>query len=406
MHITLLVDRYLPSPLSSAKMFHDLATELSRLENHVTVVTSDDSISARLEVYKEGNITILRVKSGTIRHPSKIIRAINEIRLSGLIWNSARRYFKTHPCDLVICYSPTIFWSGLIKKLKVLNRCGVYLVLRDIFPQWALDTGLLSKYGLVYWFFRYQEIRLYKSVDVIGVQSPANLDYFLTSSLLRRYSLEVLYNWTKIEVHTNKFSSLRFNYKLQDKVIFVYGGNLGIAQDIDNILRLANNLKHEKKIFFLLVGNGSEFENIKFKIEHNSLTNVMLLPVVSHSEFKKILVECDVGLITLRRDFKTHNIPGKMLSYMELCKPILASVNPGNDLIDIIHGYNYGFACINGDDHVFCQHALNLAYDQNLRLHMGINARRLLKEKFNVTFAAQKILDHFSKKIQHTTKSK
>lgn len=403
MRIILLVDRYLPSPLSSAKLLHDLSEEMSRLGHDVIIVTGDHSLSTAMDVSMEGKVTILRVRSGKIRHRFKVIRAINEIRLSGIIWKAAHKFFKNNPCDLVVCYSPTIFWSGLVRRLKALHSCSSYLVLRDLFPQWAVDAGLIRKYSFPYFYFKYHELKLYQAADVIGVQSPANLDYFLAPNLRKRYNLEVLFNWTKISDHTENFG-LRHTYGLQDKVIFMYGGNLGVAQDMDNILRLATNLKDSKFIHFLLVGDGSEFSRIEHLVKKHNMNNVKLLPAVTHDDYLRILAECDVGLITLRRDLKTQNFPGKMLSYMELQKPMLASINPGNDLQSVIHDYNAGLVCENGEDDVFCQYALKLANNRDLRMQMGINARNLLKEKFDVTAAAQQIVSHFQKNASEVPK--
>ena len=396
MRVTILTVCYLPSTISGAKLIYDLATEMSKQGNEVTVVTVDDALRTAIEVSKEKNVTVVRVRSGKIRHSSMIVRTINEIRLSGIIWRAARDFFETNPCDLVICYSPTIFWSGLVSRLKALHGCRNYLVMRDLFPQWAVDAGLLSRYGLIYWYFRSHELRLYRSADVIGVQSPANLEYFSMPPLRGRYNVEVLFNWTNIEERPHSVFGVRSKFGLQDKVIFMYGGNLGIAQDMDNILRLAINLKDEKNIFFLLVGDGSESGRIKQEKAQRGMNNIALHPSVSQEEYVNILSECDVGLITLLRDLKTHNLPGKILSYMEQRKPMLASVNPGNDLSAIIRDYDVGLVCDNGEDEVLCRHALKLASDPALRQRMGENGYELLKEKFDVSAAAGQILAHFS----------
>lgn len=382
--------------MSSAKMIHDLATEMVNQGHDAIVVTGDDTLDTEIQVSEEGDVTVVRTKSGKIRHSSRVARAINEIRLSGIIWNTAQDFFKTHPCDLVIYYSPTIFWTGLIRKLKALTGCGSYLVLRDLFPQWAVDAGLLKRYGLAYWFFRLQELRLYETADVIGVQSPANLDYFSSPSLRGRYKLEVLFNWTRVAERPIVPAKLRVRLGLQDKVIFVYGGNLGVAQDIDNILRLAASLADEKNVAFLLLGEGSESDRIKREIETRKLANVVMHPAVPTGEYLDIVAECDVGVITLRRDLKTQNFPGKMLSYMELQKPMLASINPGNDLSAIIESRDAGLVCNNGEDEVFRQHTLTLARDRDLRLRMGMNAYRLLREQFDVSTAVRQILGHFA----------
>lgn len=396
MRIFLLVDSYLPSPLSNGKLMHDLAVEFSRLGHEAAVVVPAPSLSERLTITREDGVTVVRVKTGTIRHRSWVVRAINEISLSRVIWNAAWQFFEAHPCDLVIYYSPTIFWSGLVGQFKALNRsCGSYLVLRDLFPQWALDTGLLSQWGLPYWYFRSQAFRLYRTADVIGVQSPANLEFFSKPSLRGLYHLEVLFNWTNVEERPGAAAGLRQKLGLQDKVVFLYGGNMGVAQDMDNILRLAANMSAENGVFFLLVGDGSDAERVGREIERRGMTNIMLLPAVPPTEYLAIVAECDVGLITLRRDFKTQNFPGKILSYMQMGKPMVASVNPGSELSAILQGHEAGLVCDNGEDEIFRQCALKLARDPELRLRMGSNAQRLLKEQFDVAAAARQILGHF-----------
>ncbi|QQR81383.1 MAG: glycosyltransferase family 4 protein [Deltaproteobacteria bacterium] len=387
----------MPHPLSSANMFHDLAGELLRLGHQVTIITGEPNLTTDINISKENDIKIIRVRSGNLKQISRIVRAINEIQLPRLIWKYAHKFFEQNSCDLVIYYSPTIFWSSLVRKIKAVNKCGSYLVLRDLFPQWALDAGLLRQSNPIYWYFKWNELKLYRSADIIGVQSPANLNYFLKSSLEKKYNLEVLFNWTNTHFQYESSSKFRSQFGLQDKVIFIYGGNFGIAQDVDNILRLAMSVRSEKKIFFLLIGEGSEYDRIERTIKQNNLQNIKILTAVSHDEYLKILTECDVGLITLRKDLKTQNFPGKMLGYMQLKKPMLASINPGNDFSQIVHQYNAGIACENGDDESFRKHMLELARDQELRHQMGMNAYKLLHDKFSVTSAAQQILKHFSK---------
>lgn len=395
MRIFLLVDCYLPNPISCAKLVSDLAEDMTARGNDVTVITADETLSTPLKVSEENGTHVLRVRTGRLKHPSKVIRAINEIRLSGIVWNSARSYFESHPCDLVVYYSPTIFWAGLVSKLRALHGCGSYLVLRDLFPQWALDAGLLSRYGLPYWYFRRHELALYRTADVIGVQSPADLDYFSNGNLPRGSKLEVLFNWAKTEESTGKSFGIRQKLGLEKKVIFVYGGRLGVAQDIDNLVRLAKSLRAEKDVFFLLIGDGSEAQRIKGELEREGASNIAVHPPVSQSDFLEILTECDVGLISLSRDLTTQNMTGKVLSYMTVEKPILASVNPGNALISMIPETGMGLVSVNGEDDAFRSNALTLARSAEMRREMGKSANQLLKEKFNVSAASRQIIGHF-----------
>jgi glycosyltransferase involved in cell wall biosynthesis len=392
--ILILVDCYFPGTKSGAKLTRDLAVELSRHNHDVTVLTPSEAVLEDLQITREDGVTVIRVRAGKIKGTGKITRALREIQLPSLLWTMAGHYLKNHPCDLIVFYSPTIFFGSLVRKLKALWGCPAYLVLRDIFPQWAVDAGILRK-GLVYWYFRFKELQQYKEADVIGVLSPANLKYFADLDSRKVRSVEVLYNWTLVEdKSTCRESNYRSLLKLQGKVVFFYGGNIGVAQGMDSIIRLAERLSEDESIFFLLVGEGSETERLKKNIETLGLRNISIHEAVSQSEYLAMLSEFDVGLISLDRNLKTHNLPGKMLGYMEFAMPMLASINPENDLKDMLDEHKAGLVSINGDDEMLYQHAIALAKDAALRRELGLNGQKLLNKYFTSLAAVRQILSH------------
>jgi glycosyltransferase involved in cell wall biosynthesis len=384
MRILLLVVYYLPSTMSSAKLIHDLATEFLRLGHEPVVVAPDENILKDIEISNESGIKVLRVRTGKIKTASRFVRGFNEARLSKIIWEKGRRFFEENTFDLIVYYSPTIFFGSLVKRLKKHFKCPSYLILRDIFPQWAVDAGVLRQ-GIIYKFFKLKERQNYDAADIIGVQSPANLRYFEENGLDKKYHLEVLFNWTAL-VEEN----------VKPKVVFFYGGNIGVAQDMDNIVRLAKNLQGEGSAFFLLVGDGSEVPRLKADIVSKGLTNIAVHDAVGQNEYLSMLSEFDVGLISLDRGLKTQNFPGKMLGYMYHSMPILASINPGNDLKDILEGQQAGLVCMNGEDDLLAAHARKLVREEKYRHMLGQNARTLLASTFSVSRAAGQILSHFS----------
>jgi glycosyltransferase involved in cell wall biosynthesis len=393
--ILIIVDCYYPGTKSGAKLTRDLGVELTQNGHQVIVLTPSEANQEELEITVEDGVTVLRAKAGKIKGVSKIVRALREMQLSSLLWNKAKGYLRKHPCDLVVYYSPTIFLGPLVKRLRTLWNCSTYLVLRDIFPQWAVDAEVLKK-GLAYWYFRFKELQQYKLADVIGVLSPANLQYFAEQPLAKTTSVEVLYNWTLIEEGKSyPVSNYRSSLGLQGKVVFFYGGNIGVAQGMDNIVRLANRLRNEQDIYFLLVGEGSETDRLKGLIRTLGLKNISIQDAVGQDEYLSMLSEFDVGLISLERNLKTHNLPGKMLGYMQFSMPILASINPGNDLSDLLTTSKAGLSSINGDDDILYDQIITLARDADLRKELGQNARRLLDKYFSSSSAANQILAHF-----------
>lgn len=395
MRILLIVVYYLPSTMSSAKLIHDLAMEFLRLGHEPVVVAPDENIPTDVQITMEDGIKVLRVRTGKIKKASRVVRAINEARLSHVIWEKGHSFFAENPADLIVYYSPTIFFGSLVKRLKKQFHCPSYLVLRDIFPQWAVDTGVLHR-GLIYRFFKYIERQNYDAADVIGVQSPANMLYFEDTNCLERYRLEVLYNWTTLEEENIVPGTYREQLGLVNKVVFFYGGNIGVAQDMDNIIRLARNLRDEETAFFLLVGEGSEVPRLRNTLASEGLTNIAIHDPVGQKEYLSMLSEFDIGVISLDRALKTQNFPGKMLGYMYYSMPILASVNSGNDLMTMLQEHSAGLVCCNGDDEALAAHARILLKDEIMRREFGENARSLLENVFSVSKAAKQILGHFT----------
>ena len=161
-----------------AKMVHELACEYVKEGHEVTVLTPNPNQKERLVIEQLDGVTILNFKSGEIKNVNKVKRAINETLLSFNAWIATKDYFKKHKFDYIIYYSPTIFFGPLVKRLKKLWGVKSYLILRDIFPQWAVDQGLIKKGSLIERYFKYFEKINYDAADTIGVMSKKNLEWF------------------------------------------------------------------------------------------------------------------------------------------------------------------------------------------------------------------------------------
>ncbi|MCA9749787.1 MAG: hypothetical protein KC414_11835, partial [Romboutsia sp.] len=145
MKILIVVDSFLPQKKAAAIMMYELAVEFVKNNDTVYVITPGDDLQSAIVYENYENINIIRVSAGKIKDTAKIIRAWNESRLSSIIWRKAKLFFQENKCDLVIAYSPTIFFGKLLNNIKKKWQCKVYLIIRDIFPQWAVDAKLLNK---------------------------------------------------------------------------------------------------------------------------------------------------------------------------------------------------------------------------------------------------------------------
>lgn len=394
MRICIIVDDYMPNSIKvAAKMMHELACEFILKGHEVSVITPLNEQKEDLVVSTLDNVNIYTFKSGKIKNVGKVTRAINETLLSYKAWSSCKKFIKENKHDLIIYYSPSIFFGSFVKKLKREWNARSYLVLRDIFPQWTIDNGLLKENSIIAKYFSFFEMINYKSADRIGLMSQKNLDWF-NEKYSCKYNTELLFNWTTVEVNDEKSVLYREKLGLENKVIYFYGGNMGHAQDMINLMRLANSMKIYQEAHFLFVGLGDEIELMQEYKEQKKLTNTTILPPVNQIEFKRILSEIDVGLFSLNKSHTTHNFPGKILGYMSQNKPILGSINPDNDLKDVVEEHKAGYISINGEDELLYGNAVKLL-DRGTRSTIGNNAKELLISKFSVETAAMRILNSF-----------
>ena len=387
MKICVVIDDYLPdSTRVGAKMMHDLCVEFVRRGHKVTVITPQTH-STSIEVSIIDQVEVRGFPSGPTKNVKNIFRAINEALLPWRAWASDNQFFRSTPHDVIVYYSPCIFWAPLIRRLKDIWRAKAFLVQRDFFPQWAVDMGMLREGSIITRYFRRCESASYAQADIIGIQSQKNLEAF-RSKYPNAPRQELLYNWAEDRPGKSRESGFRKRLGLDGKVIFLYGGAITKQQDIPNLLRLAKFMRTEPEAHFLIVGEGYDLPNVEKIVKQQKLQNVTIHPPVDQTTFRDLLAEVDIGLFSLSRDHSTHNFPGKILGYLVQGLPIIGSVNPGNDLEVVINSAEAGLVAINGEDTKLQEAALRLLKNTSERAKASVAARSLLAAKFSVSSAA------------------
>ena len=348
MKFLIVTDAYFPSNSSVSVLLSDLAQAFIAQSIEITILVSVSGQDQPLKTWDHNGCEIISVNALKTKDIGYFRRTINEFINPWLIWRTLEKSatFKNKQYDGVIWYSPTIFWGPLIKRLKQHFHCRSYLILRDIFPDWALHVGALKR-GLPYWFFKRVEQYQYQQADCIGVQSPNNLIYFQKHNPLASKRVQVLWNWTaKLPVSLSKACAIKISdTPLKNKMVLVYAGNLGVAQGgATALLALANNLRSHADVGILVVGRGSAIDTLRAQIASANLNNILVFDEIDAAEMPSLLNQCHAGLVFLDGRHQTHNIPGKFLSYVQSGLPTLAWVNPNNDLIEMIKKYGLGYA--------------------------------------------------------------
>lgn len=391
MRIALIADTFPPLRTSGAVQLRDLAREFVRQGHELTVMLPSPDLDRPWQIEDFDGARILRLKAPRTKDIGLVRRTLAEFAMPFAMSRNLRRSPLAHETwDGVAWYAPSIFHGPLASRLKRASGCRGYLIIRDIFPEWAVDMGLMGR-GLPYRFFdavaRYQ----YSVADVIGVQTPGNRRYFETWEQKPGRRLEVLQNW--LDAPADAPCTIQVaETPLAGRKILVYAGNMGVAQGLDIILDLAERLATRRDVGFLLIGRGSDAERLKSTAAARQLDNVLFRDEIHPDEIPALYAQCSAGIVALDHRHRSHNIPGKFLTYMQSGLPVVANVNAGNDLAKIIRTEEVGVVC--ESNQIDELEALTLDLLKRLDQDQGLpdRCRALFAREFHVTQAVRQIV--------------
>lgn len=397
LRIALIADTFPPLRTSGAVQLRDLSREFARQGHELTVMLPVAELEEPWRLEEVDGFQVLRLRAPRTKDISYVRRTLGEF----LMPFSMRRNLQRSPLDHknwdgIVWYSPSIFHGPLVSTLKKASGCRSYLIIRDIFPEWAVDMGLMGR-GLPYRFFdavaRYQ----YSLADVIGVQTQGNLGYFAQWQQKPGRRVEVLHNWLG-EPGRMRCSIRLAETPLAGRKVFVYAGNMGVAQGMDILLDLAEKLLVRPDVGFLFVGRGSDAERLKMSAESRGLTNVVFFDEIHPDEIPDLYSQCSIGIVALDPRHKSHNIPGKFLTYMQSGLPVLANVNAGNDLAQLIREQGVGRVCETHDVDELQRLAESLLQEIDSAPDLSARCRALFQRQFAVEKAVRQIVEALTTK--------
>ena len=394
MRIALVADAYPPLRTSGAVQLRDLSQEFRRQGHEVTVMVSAPGLATGWSLEDLEGVQVLRLATLQTKDIGYARRTLGEVLLSTMMLRGLRKSpLANTRWDAVVWYSPTIFLGQLVGALKKSSGARTYLILRDVFPEWAVDMGLLKK-GPIYYFFKYFERWQYSVADVIGVQSHSNMAYLADWAKQPGRRLEVLQNW--LAPAANVGCSIAVDRTpLAGRRIVAYAGNMGVAQGMDMVIGLAQRMQSRRDIGFLFVGRGSDVPRLKAMVAELKLDNVVFHDEIEPREVPGLLAQAHVGLVMLDPRHKTHNVPGKFITYMQAGVPVLARINDGNDLATLIAQERVGRAYVGDSVEAFYEAAIAVC-DAPDKAAMSDRARQLADRLYSSRAAVQQIVASLS----------
>lgn len=306
------------------------------------------------DLVNEDGIQCLGVRTLNVQKTNVIEKGIGQLLLESQFKSALKKYFQGVKFDLILYSTPPITFNNVIKYAKKVSGCKAitYLLLKDIFPQNAVDLGMVSKTGMkgvFYKMFRKKEEELYRISDFIGCMSPANVEYVLKHNpSVDRLKVEIAPNSYDVpsSFKTIDKDFIRRKYNLPtDKLIFIYGGNMGKPQGIPFLIECMKTVKDREDCHFILVGDGTEYPKLEAFVKENNPKSVSVFRRLPKEDYDALATACDVGLIFLDYRFSIPNYPSRLLPYLMEKKPIIAVTDPNCDTGSIAEANGYGFYC-------------------------------------------------------------
>lgn len=397
-----------PESIEDRTIYTDLMEELRDRGHDIHVVaTSERRFGKDTYIREERGIKVLRIKTLNLRGTKNPIeKGLGTLFVDLQFRKAINKYWPETKFDLVLYPTPPITLDGVVRYIKNRDQAKSYLLLKDIFPQNAVDIGLITKGSLLHKYFATREKKLYMLSDHIGCMSQANVDYLKDKApYIPKERIEVCPNSIRPKemfLSEKDKAAVRARYNIPgDAVVFVYGGNLGKPQGINFLQVILEANANRSDAFFLVVGFGTEYDGLSTSINRLQAKNIALFPRLPKNEYDNLLKTCDVGMIFLDPRFTIPNFPSRLLAYMEGRKPVIAATDKTTDIGKVITEGGFGFWCVSGDQDSFNRYLDILVGDAKLRSEMGESARRFLMGNYTVSKAADIILKHFTEGEQN-----
>lgn len=387
--------------LDERNIYTDLLREFAKHGHNLFILSPvERRKNQETRVIKNDKATILKLKIGNTQKTNIIEKGISTISIEPKFIAGIKKYFSDVNFDLVMYSTPPITFCNAIYYVKKRDGAKTYLLLKDIFPQNAVDIGMMSKSGikgLIYKVFRNKERKLYRISDYIGCMSQANVDYVLKHNPeINPEKVEICPNSVEVvdmSVDEETRNKIRSKYDIPlDKKVFVYGGNLGKPQGIDFMIECLKSQEKNEEVYFLIVGDGTEYKKIEAYVENDKPSNVKLMKRLPKEDYDKLVAACDVGMIFLDHRFTIPNFPSRLLSYMQAKVPVLAVTDPNTDIGKVIVDGGFGWWCESNSVLSFESIILKIIKEDKV---IGLEGYKYLCNHYSSQISFRNIMRHF-----------
>ncbi len=385
-------------PKHGYNLYTDLMEEFAKDGHQVYVAAANErKYNTNTYLTMLNGMKVLNIKCENLTKVNKMEKAVGLLTINYRFRQAIKKYWDNINIDLIIMSTPPVNLLNIYSAMKRKYHAKTYLLLKDIWPQGPADFGAMKVDGCIYKYFSSIEKKLYDTSDFIGCMSWKNVEYLLAHNKnIDPAKVEVNPNSIKpryVEQSIGERREIRKKYGVpNDKVVFVYGGNLGEPQGVEFLEACIRSNESRSYTYFLVIGSGTKYSQIKDFFTKLQPQNAALFSSLPKDEYEALCRACDVGLIYLSTKCTIPHFPSRLLSYMQNEMPVLLAVGKHTDVGEVVQSNEFGYFCTWGDINRFDQAVDQLASDAKIRQTMGSNAKKYLEKHFTASLSYATIM--------------
>lgn len=365
MRVIVLSQWYLPEPDFK---IHFLVRDLVRHGHRVTVVTGfPNYLTGRLYPgYKIrwrqwetiDGVRVLRVPLYPDHSRSGLRRILNY--LSFALSASSIGAALCGPADAMWVYQPPLtvgipaWWIGLLRRIPFIFN------IHDMWPETLAATGMFPSTIAAKWLGALARF-VYRRAAAITVDSPG-FKRNLIEKGVPADKIRFIPDWADEDVYrpVPRDEALAAEYGVSGHFNVMFGGYMGAAQALENVLRAAERLRDLPSVQFVLIGDGIDAGGLRQAAHERGLPNVRFIPRQPAERMPYFYAWADALLVHLKRDpLFEITIPSKTIAYLACGRPIITCT--AGDAADVVRDAGAGLVCPPEDPAALAQAVRELA---------------------------------------------
>jgi lipopolysaccharide/colanic/teichoic acid biosynthesis glycosyltransferase len=403
MHILLTHQAFVSTQEAGGTRHYESARHLVQQGHRVTIIASRVSyLTGQVLPSARGHrtvreqvdgIDVLRTWAYAVLHRSFFTRVLSFL---SFMLSSFLGALQVRDVDIVWGTMPPIFQAVTAYLVARLKRVPFVFEVRDLWPDFAIETGVLRN-PLLIWASRRLERFLYHHADRLIVNSPGFLPHLRRCGVPEE-KIALIPNGVEVSMFNpaDQGEVIRQELGLESKFIALYAGAHGLANDLGTVLLAAKRLEAYPDIVFVLVGDGKERPNLIRQAEELGLSNVRFVPAQPKTRMPQFLAAADVCIAILKPiPMFTTTYPNKVFDYMAAGRPTVLAIDGA--IREVIEAADGGTFVQPGDPEALAQAVLRYYRHPDLRHRHGQNARSYVAVHFNRSQQAPKLEDTFQR---------